>query len=99
MRIAVPIALTIALTLALSACASVAPEPAPPIPEAAVPATHTESNGDVITEYRLAGQLRMIKVVPFRGVTYYIYDRNGDGVVNTLDARTGPLVYFKLFSW
>lgn len=87
------------LALTLSACASVAPEPAPPIPENAVPVTRTESNGDVITEYRLAGQLKMVKVVPFRGVTYYIYDRNGDGVVDARDAKTGPLVYYRLFSW
>lgn len=91
--------LPLAVLLALSACASVAPEPAPPIPENAVSNTRTEANGDVITEYRLAGQLKMVKVVPFRGVTYYIYDRNGDGVVNERDAKRGPLVYYKLFSW
>lgn len=95
MRLGLPLA----LALMLSACASVSPEPAPPIPEGAVPATHTEPNGDVITEYRLAGNLKMIKVVPFRGVTYYIYDRNGDGVVDGRDGNTGPLVYFRLFSW
>lgn len=41
----------------------------------------------------------MVKVVPFRGVTYYIYDRNGDGRVDERDAKTGPLVYYRLFSW
>lgn len=95
MRLVLPCA----LLLSLSACATVAPEPAPPIPENAVSNTHTESNGDVITEYRLAGQLKMVKVVPFRGATYYIYDRNGDGVVDERDAKTGPLVYYRLFSW
>ncbi len=93
------LALTLAAALALAACASVAPEPEPPIPEGAMPATHTESNGDVITEYRLGGQLKVVKVVPFRGVTYYIYDRNGDGLVDEHDAKRGPLVYYKLFSW
>lgn len=93
------LALTFIAAFALCACASVAPEPEPPIPEGAVPATHTEPNGDVITEYRLGGQLKMVKVVPFRGVTYYIYDRNGDGLVDERDARRGPLVYYKLFSW
>ena len=96
---AMRLAITLILALALSACASVTPEPAPSIPEAAVPATHTEANGDVITEYRLGGRLKVIKVVPFRGVTYYIYDRNGDGVVDGRDGNTGPLVYFRLFSW
>ncbi len=95
MRLVLPLA----LALMLSACASAPPEPAPPIPEDAVPVTRTESNGDVITEYRLAGELKMVKVVPFRGVTYYIYDRNGDGRVDERDAKTGPLVYYRLFSW
>ena len=78
---AMRLAITLILALALSACASVTPEPAPSIPEAAVPATHTE--------YRLGGQLKVIKVVPFRGVTYYIYDRNGDGVVDGLAGHAG----------
>lgn len=87
------------LVLALASCATTGDEAAPPIPENAVPNTYTESNGDVITEYRVGTQLRIVKVVPARGFTYYIYDRNGDGVVNEHDARRGPLVYFKLFSW
>ena len=95
---AMRLAITSILTLALSACASVTPEPAPSIPEAAVPATHTEANGDVITEYRLGGRLKVIKVVPFRGVTYYIYDRNGDGRMDNDKDGVSP-VYWKLYSW
>ena len=41
----------------------------------------------------------MVKVVPARGPTYYIYDRNGDGVVNDADAKGGPMTYYKLLSW
>lgn len=41
----------------------------------------------------------MVKVVPARGPTYYIYDRNGDGVVDERDNRGGPMTYYKLFSW
>ena len=94
MRLVLPLA----LALMLSACASAPPEPAPPIPEDAVPVTRTESNGDVITEYRLAGELKMVKVVPFRGPTYYVYDRDGDG---KLDWGKGeaPLTYYKLYGW
>ena len=97
MRIARSLPLTLALTLALAACATAAPEAM--LPQNAVPATRTEANGDVITEYRVDGRLQMVKVVPFRGATYYIYDRNGDGVIDERDAKGGPMTYYKLFSW
>ena len=83
--------------LALSACTTVPPEDM--LARNATPATRTESNGDVITEYRNGGRLVMVKVVPLRGPTYYIYDRNGDGMVNAADAHKGPMTYYKLFEW
>src|SRR3989337_2896784 len=52
------------------------------IPEDAVETTRTEPNGDQVTEFRVDGRLRALKVVPSRGPTYYLYDRNGDGVVD-----------------
>ncbi|RZA17903.1 MAG: DUF2782 domain-containing protein, partial [Lysobacteraceae bacterium] len=73
----------------LAACATATPEST--LPQDAVPSTRTEANGDTITEYRVAGALKMVKVEPFRGVTYYIYDRNGDGVVNDEDMKNGPM--------
>ena len=93
MRIALPFA----LTLALAACATASPEEM--LAQNAVPATRTEANGDVVTEYRVSGRLTMVKVVPARGPAYYIYDRNGDGVVNDADANGGPMTYYKLFQW
>lgn len=93
MRIALPLA----LTLALAACATAAPEDM--LAKDAVQATRTEANGDVVTEYRVGERLTMVKVVPLRGPAYYIYDRNGDGVVNDADANGGPMTYYKLFSW
>ena len=83
--------------LALSACTTVPPEDM--LARNATPATRTESNGDVITEYRNGGRLVMVKVVPLRGPTYYIYDRNGDGVVDERGNRGGPMTYYQLFSW
>ena len=81
--------------LALAACATASPEDTL---EGATPATRTEANGDVITEYRVAGALKMVKVVPSRGPTYYVYDRDGDG---KLDWGKGeaPLTYYKLYGW
>ena len=93
MRLALPLA----VALLLAACASATPESA--LPKDAIAATRTEANGDSITEYRVAGTLKMVKVVPLRGPTYYIYDRNGDGVVNDADAKGGPMTYYRLFSW
>ena len=88
--------LAAALALALGACATMGGEPE--IPEGAVENTRTESNGDVVTEYRVGTQLRLVKVVPARGPTYYLYDRNGDGIVDDPDDRT-PMTYNKLFEW
>src|SRR6187402_1151038 len=85
----------ILFALALSACSTVPPEQ---MLAGAEPVTRTESNGDTITEYRVAGALRMVKVVPLRGPTYYINDRDGDG---KLDWQKGeaPMTYYKIYSW
>ena len=85
------------LALLLAACATATPEST--LPKDAIAATRTEANGDSITEYRVAGTLKMVKVVPLRGPTYYLYDRNGDGIVDARDGKDGPLTYYKLFSW
>jgi hypothetical protein len=82
--------------LLATACAT-SPEQAL-IPGDAVETTRTEPNGDVITEYRVGGQLRALKVTPSRGPTFYLYDRNGDGVVDEERDGVQP-VYFKLFEW
>ena len=86
---------TLLATLLLAACAS---DPTATRPTDAVPGTRTESNGDVITEYRVAGMLKMVKVQPFRGPTYYLQDRDGDGKLDW-DKGEAPMTYFKLYSW
>jgi len=96
MRIVLPIA----LLLALSGCATTPPpaqEAGVDLPPDAVAAERTMDNGDVITEYRVAGQLRMVQVKPKRGPAYFLYDRNGDGRID--HDRNSPTVYFKLFGW
>ena len=97
----------LAALLLLSACASggdslTVPQAAgetPVIPEGAQEAVHTADNGDVIHEYRVAGQLRVIKVVPFRGPTYYIVDSNGDGRIDPRDGGEAPVSWFQLYGW
>ncbi len=84
---------------ALAGCASsgMGADPGLDLADAQV-AVKTEANGDVVEEYRVSGQLRMVKVTPLRGPAYYLYDENGDG---RLDKSKGdvPSVYWKLYSW
>lgn len=95
-------ALLIALTpvaLWLSGCATAPADDSPLalIPPEALATMRPQPNGDVVTEYRVAGQLRAVRVQPARGKPYWIYDRNGDGRLDR-DKDT-PQVYFKLFQW
>jgi hypothetical protein len=99
------IPLTLAAVLLLPACASGGGAPLPQsaaempaIPEGAVESMQTAANGDTVYEYRVSGQLRMVKVVPARGPTYYLVDRNGDGKVDVEEGEM-PATYFKLFEW
>ncbi|MEO5628841.1 MAG: DUF2782 domain-containing protein [Thermomonas sp.] len=95
MRLTATLFASVFSILLFTGCAS---DPTAGLPVDSVPVTRTESNGDVITEYRVAGVLRMVKVQPSRGPTYYVQDRDGDG---KLDWNKGeaPLTYFKLYSW
>ena len=82
----------------LAACASRGgPEAAAEVPPDAVATTREGSGGDQIVEYRVAGQLRVVKVIPLRGPPYYLYDRNGDGRIDE-EKGVSP-VYFKMFEW
>lgn len=87
------------LAAALSACASLGGDPTAGLDNAQVN-TRTESNGDVISEYRIAGQLKVVKITPTRGPVYYLMDSNGDGKLDSSKGE-GPIspVQYKLFSW
>jgi Protein of unknown function (DUF2782) len=90
--------LGISVMLTLSACATRGGSAdAPGIPADAVAAERVMDNGDVVTEYRVAGQLRIVKVQPLRGPAHYLQDRNGDGRMDD-DSNVSP-VYFKIFEW
>lgn len=39
--------------------------------------------GSIVEEYRLNGRLYMVRVVPERGVPYYLIDTDGDGQLDT----------------
>lgn len=44
--------------------------------------TITERGETTIEEYRINGQLYMIKIIPKKGVPYYLVDSNGDGMLS-----------------
>src|SRR5690606_33741234 len=88
----------LSVLLGLAACASTPDPAAVEIPPGAEEVVRTEANGDVITEYRVGGELRVVQVKPLRGPTYYLYVRDGR-VMSTRDGDDPPQTYFKLFGW
>jgi hypothetical protein len=60
------------------------PEPPPPpagsLENAPAPEVTTRrQDGDTFEEYRVGGRVVMIKVIPARGVPYFLFDPRGDG--------------------
>lgn len=57
---------------------------------------------DIVQEYRVNGQLYMIKVVPKHGRPYYLIDSDHDGTldVRRSDIEEGIRIHqWKIFSW
>jgi hypothetical protein len=84
--------------LTLAGCASTSTVEAPMDVRGADVSRRTLESGDLLEEYRIQGQLRMVKVTPARGPAYYLYDRNGDGRMDNDKDGISP-VYWKLYSW
>ena len=98
MRLVTTLLLT--LLLPLASCATTVPtDPTAGLENAEVN-RRTADNGDQIEEYRVAGQLHVVKVTPVTGPTYYLVDSNGDGLLDSSEGE-GPVspVYWKLFEW
>lgn len=78
-------AAALACMAVLALAAGAAPAAAPPeLPGDEEPeVTIIQRDRDVIEEYRIRGQLYMIRVVPHRGVPYYLVDTDGDGNLET----------------
>lgn len=98
MRIATT-ALLALLVLPLGGCATMSDDPTADLAGADI-TTRTAASGDVIEEYRVAGQLTVVKITPRRGPTYYLVDSNGDGKLDSSKGE-GPIspVQYKLFEW
>jgi hypothetical protein len=63
--------------------------------------TIVERDDGVVVEYRVEGQLYMVKVVPVSGPSYYLLDLDGDGVLDVQENATPDLrtPQWLLFSW
>ncbi|AJC46413.1 DUF2782 domain-containing protein [Xanthomonas sacchari] len=95
-------ALILVPLLLLAGCASsgLGPDGAPVDVRGAETTQRKMDNGDTVDEYRVGGQLRMVKVTPARGPAYYLYDRNGDGHMEVDGSKDNVSpVYWKLYSW
>ncbi|MDQ3206675.1 MAG: DUF2782 domain-containing protein [Pseudomonadota bacterium] len=95
------LAVSTACLVALAACASpgVADDPIAGMRGADVTVRTTEA-GETIEEYRIAGQLRVVKITPPRGPTYYLVDSNDDGILDSSKGEgTISPVQYKLFEW
>lgn len=97
MRMSIPSAAALAALLSLGGCATTGD--APVDVRGAEVFSRTLDNGDVLEEYRVGDQLRMVKITPLRGPAYYLYDRDGDGTLDMDDREDLPQVYWKLFQW
>ncbi len=105
------------LLLALFASLAMAEEnladapPPPPLPsedvygqagEEGEPQVTIKKRGkEVVEEYRMNGQLYMIKITPSKGQPYYLVDSDGDG---SLETRRNSLddpevVKWRIFTW
>ena len=67
------------------------PEPPPPPagqeldPSLEPQVTIIQRGSDTVEEYRINGQLYMMKVVPRKGLAYYLIDSKGDGQFSRQD--------------
>jgi hypothetical protein len=63
--------------------------------------TITETDEEVIYEYRVRGKVYMVKVEPVAGPPYYMMDTNGDGILDVQEEHAPDLSVpqWLLFSW
>lgn len=89
-----------------------APEAVPPPPDIPEPIRSGESiepevtiiqkNDSTVEEYRMNGNLYMVKITPAVGAPYYLMDRDGDGMMEFRTSKLGNdmvVPQWVLFEW
>lgn len=63
--------------------------------------TIVRRGNETIEEYRVGGQLYMIKITPSKGAPYYLLDTDGDGSLETRrnDLENPSIVQWRIFTW
>lgn len=77
-------------------------EPAPVSRDDAPTVTiRSSDNGDRVEEYRMGGQIYMVRVTPVRGRPYYLYDDDRNGRLDRTDADRNDVrpVYWTIYEW
>ena len=114
MHIFIKSVLVLAICISETAYAANSDEPAeiPAPPELPAPIqsgeemqpdiTIVKKGGETIQEYRRNGKLYMVKITPAAGPSYFMLDKDGDGVMdvkkNSLDENTN-INQWLLFQW
>lgn len=72
-------------------------EPAAPEPEVTI----IKRKEEIIEEYRVNGQLYMVKITPNKGYPYYLIDTDGDGSFETRrnELDNPPVTQWKILRW
>jgi hypothetical protein len=63
--------------------------------------TIRETDEGTVYEYRVRGQVYMVKIDPIAGPPYFLVDTNGDGILDVEEQRAPDLAVpqWLLFSW
>ncbi|MGD8617856.1 MAG: DUF2782 domain-containing protein [Gammaproteobacteria bacterium] len=64
--------------------------------------TITRRKDAVVHEYRINGQLYMVKIIPSRGYPYYLMDADGDGLLESRYNQIDPALLvprWMIFRW
>lgn len=74
-----------------------AEEGAAPEPEVTI----IKRKEETVEEYRVNGQLYMIKITPNKGYPYYLIDTDGDGSLETRrnELDNPPVIQWKILKW